>query len=1022
MTRPRARLAARRLALLLGGLAAAATSSCDNPACVFGPTVCQEQPGGGANAVASTFPATGEYLATGGPRVEAVYPSGTANPEAPVVIVFSESISPASIAGSFEIRPTSGIGTTQEGESALVGDGRVLIIVPTPLVPGQSYQVAFAEDAPLRDLSGAVALKPSDGVVGSFTVDPDPPTTPRVLMTWPPADAVGVSAITEIVTVFDRIMDPLTFSQQSWSVLVDGLDPAFDPLPEMLEINGGVGSGGATVQETRVWRWRSVDPATDARQALGTGLSVALELSGGIVPLATPTGEELEPTTIPFTLADAAPPAAVEILSDPTDAIGSENLSGVNPLMVGVDFDAPFVAGDVLEMFVVGSNPDDEEGAPALISIQREVALTEGDTSAVVEAGDLGLVTSVSPLVPALEDGAVALAFGLRRGGTRTALRVLDVDLTEPGLQDPVLDTVPPEFLNLLGYDEGEVRFSGDLRELALAGFASEEPRSVEVIAMLSGGAVDNRVGGALPPLPAFDLGGAFVAAPVDLGIVDRSEFPLDVSVIVYDRALNPSAPFMARFTQRGGSGGAGATALPGSGSDVGVTVYDAETLAPIAGATLIRHESIGGVISGGLPATGVTDATGFGLIASAPTGDTLITVEAAGYDLFTFQGVPTTRLDVPLTPAVPGPASSVGVANSVGQALSSAFIDNVLADSRVLLPGDTAVQASSCAYNTLLNQTTCQFPPRPLRPNEVGAASYLATKEPADPNDPSLFSAGTFLQAFELRYPRVPVVGGAVDALSLQVTQLLSAADVPPSESPLATAPQVFAKPPNAGLDFPDPDGPLRVSVEALAYGVRGMVTVGLGLPYFDVLADGWEIRAAYSARAAAGGELASGLAIEDERLLRVELVDVSGNRSGVRQRMSAATGDLQPPGVPFLQAPVGDTGGEAYDLVFEDVFGAPAVNPALDGQGLYRALLLDSGGRRWHLWTPDPVGGATVTLHVPPIAIVGGTPLASGAVTCFLDAWAWDGFDASDLLWSDVTRRHDAFSTAFPKVFSQP
>ena len=62
------------------------------------------------------------------------------------------------------------------------------------------------------------------------------------------------------------------------------------------------------------------------------------------------------------------------------------------------------------------------------------------------------------------------------------------------------------------------------------------------------------------------------------------------------------------------------------------------------------------------------------------------ITVEAAGYDLFTFQGVPTTRLDVPLPPAAPGPASSVGVANSVGQALSSAFIDNVLADSRVLL------------------------------------------------------------------------------------------------------------------------------------------------------------------------------------------------------------------------------------------------------------------------------------------------------------------------------------------------
>ena len=1025
MIRPRARLAVRRLLLLLGGLAIAATSSCDNPACVFGPTVCQDQPGGGANAVTSTFPATGEQLVSGGPRVEAMYPTGTSNPESPVVIVFSEAISPGSLQGSFEIRPTSGFGTTQEGESALVGDGRVLIIIPTPLVPGQEYEVAFAENAPLRDLSGAIALKPGDGVLGSFTVSSEPPTTPSVLMTWPPAGATGVSTITEVVTVFDRIMDPLTFTAPSWDVKVDGADPAVDPLPEMLEISGGIGSQGTPIQETRVWRWRSIDAATGARLELGVSLDATLDLSTGPVRLATPTGEELEPLTVDFTLAGLSPPASLELLSAPTDAVGTENLDGTNPLMLGVTVSPRPLAGDVLELFLVGSNADDEAGAPALVSRQLQYVVPDSDPPGeeldpliVVPLESLGLTSSTSPLVTTFADGDLAFSAGLSRGEERTALRVLDVDLTEPGVQDALQDTEPPQFLNLLGYEEGETRLTGDLRELSIAGFATEEPRSVEVIATLSGGTVDNRVGGQLPPLPAFDLGGAFIAAPIELGILDRAELPVDFAVIVYDRALNPSEPFLGKYTQRTGSGGAGADPLPGSGFDVGVTVYDAETLAPVADALVYSNQSDGGVVDPGFaPLPVLTDGFGFALVPSAPTGETLLTVEAAGYDLFTFQGVPTTRLEIPLPPSVPGPGSSLAVANSVGQSLSSEFIENSVADSRVFFPGDTTLLPNSCVYNTLLNQTVCQYLPRPVRPNEIGAATYLATKEPADLNDPGLFSAGTFLQAFELRLPRIPLTAAAVDALSFQVTTLLSDAGVPPSEAPLGTAPQLFAKPPNHALDFPNADGGPRVSVEAFASGIRGMVTVGLGLAYFDVPTDGWDVRAAYSARAAAGGELVNELTIEDERLLRVELVDLSGNRTGARQPLSTATGSMQPPAVPFLQAPVGATAGAAYDLVFDDVLGG-----SLDGDGLYRALLVDSTGRRWHLWTTDPTGGATVTLHVPPIATVGGVPLASGAVTCFLDAWAWEGFNASDLFWTDISRRHDSFTSASPKVFSQP
>ena len=580
-----------------------------------------------------------------------------------------------------------------------------------------------------------------------------------------------------------------------------------------------------------------------------------------------------------------------------------------------------------------------------------------------------------------------------------------------------MLDLVAPEFLGLIGQQAGDAIFASDLRELSVVGFGSEEPRSVEVIAMLSGGTVTNRVGMDLPPLPVYDPSGAFVAAPVNVGQIPSNEFPVLVDVIVYDKALNASVPFTLQYTQRGSSGLG--TPLVGSGLDVSVVVYDEVTLEPIVGASVYSHESVGGVITAFAPPVGVTDANGAALVQSAPSGDTLITVEFAGYNLFTFQGVPTTRLDIPLTADGIALASSVVGVSSQGSALSSAFIDNFAADSRRILPGTTVREADACSYNTLLDQTTCTFlPPLGLRAMEIGLVTFLATKEPSDLNDPNLFSAGTFLQAFELAYPRAPLSISSNDNVGMVVGQLLSGADVDPQDIPLGTLPQVFNKPPNFALDFPAMIGDPQVSVEAFTPGIGGMMTIGIGRPYFDVGNDRWDIRAAYSARGKAGGELASDLAIEDERLLRVEIVDSSGNRTGVRQPMSSATGTLSPPGVPLLTAPAGVTAGAAYDLVFENT-----LDGAQDTFGLYHVLLVDSAGRRWQLWTTDPpTASGNVVLHVPPISIQGGTPLGSGTVTCFIDGWSWPSFDPEAFMFSDVRRRHDRFTSASPKVFSQP
>jgi hypothetical protein len=49
------------------------------------------------------------------------------------------------------------------------------------------------------------------------------------------------------------------------------------------------------------------------------------------------------------------------------------------------------------------------------------------------------------------------------------------------------------------------------------------------------------------------------------------------------------------------------------------------------------------------------------------------------------------------------------------------------------------------------------------------------------------------------------------------------------------------------------------------------------------------------------------------------------------------------------------------------------------------------------------------------------GGVPLSSGAITSFIDVWSWPSFNASSFMFSDIALRHDRFSTASAKVFSQ-
>jgi len=1014
------------LLTLLGALALGQLSSCDNPACVFGTEGCQIDPEQGANQVAATFPETGEWTVPGRPTIERIFPSGEAKPESPIVLVFSETISPATIDGAFSVERSGGIGGPGgETSAALVGDGRVLVLIPPGLIGGEEYQIILAEatEAQVADLSGAVLGRPEDGVVGTFTVTNDPPGVPDVLMTWPYDGSASASPITEVVTVFDRLIDPTSVTPLSWDVQVEGVDPEFDPAPELVTLEGGA-------QEPRIWTWHSIDTATGERAELGQRVTVSIDLSTDPDPalrISTVNEERMEPDMRSFSTNDFGLPIDTMITSVPDDAIGIENLSptGSRELTMGLDFDDDTVMGDVLEIFIVGSNPDEDEEAPPRISKFREVNLEVGAGPYEVTREQLGLLQSSDPLVALFEAGDISFAFAMRRGELRTPLQVLDVDPIEEGVQDAFIDLEAPSFGLLIGQGlEDPPVLVSDLRELSVIGNASDKVRSVLVTAQLASGDVDNldMFDPGVPPLPVEGSNGFFVAAPVDVGVLDPDEINVPVEVRVYDRALNPSDPATLSYTQRGASG----IGLPiSSGFDVEVTVFDSQTLAPISSALVYRHESVGGVLQPTPPLVLPTNASGRVDISPA-AGDTLITVEAAGYHLFTYQGVPTTRLDVPLEPEL----IAVGLAGQTvvtpGSALTSPFLHPIMADSRVFLPGDSYRESTESFFNPFLNSTESTFGQIAVRRGEVGLLTFLATKDPADVNDPDAFSAGTFLQAFELDYPRVPLSAeNTIDVTAIQVAELLSGAGVDPIDIPLGIPGQVFFEPPNYDIDFAflEADSP-RVSVEAFTYGVRGMMTIGMGLGYEDAPADRWDIRAAYSARARVVGELAGRRAIEDERYLKVELVGDTAmtanpmNRTGVRIPLSSATGSMTPPGVPLVTAPVGDTGGsDAYDVVFENVLTGP-----YDQLGIYRLTLQDVNGRRWIIWQPDPpAASGPVVTHVPPISVLGGVPLAFGQISAVVEGWAWSGFDAGDFFYTDVPRRHEAFTSASPKLFLQ-
>lgn len=1002
-------------------------TGCDNPACVFGGDCTGSTggaTGGGLGASAAELPTEGAWVDSVAPSVTGVFPSGaSADPETPIVLVFSESMQAGATQAGFDlflIDASAGTGIPTPvtlGPGVLLAGGRVLVLRPAAaLERGETYEVRHRMGIDPSDLNGQALVRPDDDVAGSFTVANTGPTSPLVLTTFPPNGATFQSDTPELVVVFSRAVDELTVDDDSFAVTVDGADPTFDAVPTPIVIQDLF-----PITDTRIYTWQSLDNASQPA-SLGRGGSVELLLSpdppangNKITDL---DGNALLEATIAFDIAPFEITGA-QIQSMPSDAINIDNLIGAGALNIVVTVE-DVEATDDLDVFLFGFQAGAEPmDPPQLTSLFRSVPIGVTSMPMVpvdvsLSATALDLVASNSPLIARFLDGPVGFAFRVRRGTTFGPVTLLDVDPLMADVQSPVIDTIPPVLLGLGGSGMNLASLSSDLQDLVVTGRATESIRAAFVTAV---GLGDNGPDPMNPPVVAgSDPFGLFVARPVTVadGIIPPASLPVSFTLTIYDQALNPAlVPTVATYTQLGVSG---PDAL--GPSQVTVVTFDASTQALVAGARVFTHGDDGTTTR--LIDEQLTAGDGsVTLDASLLGGEELIvTVDGAGYDLFTFHGVVVDRLGVPLEPTTLTDGRARG---TVSSPTSLSATTRSASDSRFLPSNPRLAPVSGCSLSSATNRFNCPWGPEFVTPRRIGSQSALVTTTPATE---AQYSAFTFLVGFELGLPAAPPDPGATESTTIDLPFLLNEVGLDFEETAIDVAVHTLdTSNQPGGASAPE------VTLEAISPGVVGSVVVGAGIAFPEVAAEQWRVRSAYPGAVdpflGGGGDLLgryvdSG-SIEADLFLRVSQTDGLGNRGVARPRLSVTTNSLTPPASSVLTtpAPGGNSGGASYDLIFTDVL----ADGAGGAEGIYRAHLTGSGGRGWTLYRADPAGlGATdVRIRVPDLTPMGNA-LPDGTIRCSLSAFAWPGLDLTRFLWTDLAREPAQMSDSIEFTYTQP
>lgn len=949
-------------------------------------------------------PLDGDWIVDGAPTVASAFPSGANQASTtPIVIVFSETMAPASLVGAVEVfmlfngvplMSVTGI------PQFLVGDGRALVLLPDALTPGD-YLVQVGQMAVATDLVGQSLADTAGTRLTTFSVPATDPATPRVVTTYPADGAVDQSEIGQVVVVFDRAMRANTVTATSLDVRVGGVDPSNDPAAVPLAV-------GSTATDTRVYLYRSVD--ADGRPvALGADQDVEVRTSvaNAILPESGSTALPLTTTTF-HTLPFAAPVSAA-ILSDPPDAIGRNNLTAGDPEALEIEVALDLLQnGDVVDLYLFGTART-ALADPPVIALRRSVTLATPSpvSTATFTLADLDLLAAPpDPASVRFADGALAIGMRSRRGTRVTPITLLDLDPDPRVIQDPILDVTAPVLEDLL-VPGGGLDFVTDLRDVSMAAKADGPIRVAEVTTPLGGN-------GPMPAVVGSRADGSFLARPVSAGILAGGS--TTYSLRAFDDAFNPSTVAAGAVTQLGVVGPDPLTL----GQSVTVHVFDAETLEPIAGAVAMMHADMGDGVNYPFVQAGSTLADGrIPLVtAGAPAVAAILTVEQAGYDLFTLHGVASTAVSVPLVPSgqAGGRVSGAVSSTEAGVVARLPLLDVRHDDSRRDVQLPRGYQGVSC--DATASQVTCGYGPETIATARLGARSVYAGDFT---QGEGAFSAALLLQAFALALPFDRVAPNGLQAGNLEIPLLLLDS-TDPAEEAVATPTVRLRVDPASGVNLADLFGMApQGSVETRIPGLPGSIALSAALPY-DQGGGIWRYRGARPGATTAAGALA--MAVDTDASVRMEVRDNDGNVAAARPRLSqiqAAGNDpeFRALDVPTVLAPAagGSAGGQAFDVVLRHV-----IDDGRGMAGLYRVRLLDGAGRGWVLWRVDPSGTADVHVRVVDPTDGGVTGLADMDVTLEATAWAWTALSPSAFLWTDVEREFELFSRAGRFTFQKP
>lgn len=925
-----------------------------------------------------------------------------ARPRTPLFFQFSESLDPATLTNAFLVLDIF-LGIPIPVQPLLVGDGRVVVVLP---ITGswqseRQYEVVWAQEQEIRDLNGQPFVADFDFPILNFSVTEDESVDPRVIFSYPNDFSTTDSDTSEIVIGFDRPMDPSTIDETSFVVTVAGVDPALDPDPVPLSPAGIPGVG----DQTQVWRWRPIDASGRVR-SYGPDSAVVVALSPASAPILSEDGDALPNTETMFQTLEFSAPAAVTKPAGSIllDGFGRADVFGSGVPLLEVTLTEPAVSGLSAEVYMFGTAPSNAELQRALV---RTVSVTEGVSSFTISSDSLVLADGMGDAQFA--DGSVSISVQLRRGSARTGTRILDGDPATEELDGAFFDTTAPTLLGLGSDGMGIDAFSSRLGDFVAVGRASE-PIS---FAFVDAGPDGNNGGSVMdPPATAFaravgvDGEAIFVCAPVPIGQLDPNGAPLNYEVTVYDRVLNASTvSAMGIFDQRGVVGPGGAP----TGGNVRVRVLNALSLEPINGALVFSHEESSGAVT--FVATATSGADGRATVAGAAVHDTLISVDAAGFDLVTFHGVPRDAIDILVTPSGLANAGSSGQVQALPSAALSLLQTNVVAETRAMR-GARLAEVELCGPNMNATQIRCDFGTIRIRPDALGAATLLGTNE-ALPQ--AGFNPVLYWQAFSIVAPLPPVPAGSEDFdVNLDVGPGLNLALT--DDQPISLLPQVLNI---DGLsNFGALDGQPLTTIEAEAAGMDGPIVVGRAASY-SFSPTSWTLLGASAGAAGPAGPLVSRGAIKPDLYLRSAVRDAAGNEVAARPLLSAGSAVLAPIDVPRILSPGpgGSSGGAAFNLSVADTL------PDSTGvDGVVKVVLSDAAGRQWEVFgldTSDVAGD--YLLSVPDLTSNGGSSLEDGALSAEVTLYGVP-LDRGHFLYSELEIRHTLYGYAAPITFQQP